>query len=540
MSFGALALIEHLCAGSLHLVLHQRTDSATTPRCRDVTYNRLQGEIPQLYLFFLRQLGLYGNQYVGKRKTCEVIPCAASVCSPAHQRNTPTGPVPVTLTLPFITNILNVANPPITGASPAAVRRNPPLLTCWAFAVCTAGSYATGAIITAEFVGSLTFPAPACVPCAQGYVAPSLGATTCFPCSANTYALGDGVNCAACPVNAVSPAGSAGAADCSCQLGYALQAGAPGCRLCPAGAVYDISTGACAGCPAGSYSSVAGAPACSVTPPGYANVDASTILPCAPGTYQSGLLCAPCAAGTASPVPGAVACLPCAPGWTSSPGATQCAACPAGAYFDLARGACAACPAGSSSAAGSVSCAQTPAGLRSAYVVSSSLSLAGVGTAGWGGEQSADVAAALAAALGVNASSVVVTAVGTASRRRVLSSGAGAATPAQFTVTASNGAGAVAAALQVRSTRGRCSLLRRTLTRLPRLFSGFPSGAVAERQPLRRAERRLPRPAADGRRRGPASHGGVAHACLRRRRLPEQQLAGAPVPPSRPARGFAD
>lgn len=98
-----------------------------------------------------------------------------------------------------------------------------PLPRCIAqVTVCSAGLYANGFLVTSGVGASLAWPAPVCAACPLGSVAPHDGAVYCTPCATNTFAVGDGVSCAACPANAVSPPGAGSAADCVCQVSACL------------------------------------------------------------------------------------------------------------------------------------------------------------------------------------------------------------------------------------------------------------------------------------------------------------------------------
>ena len=173
--------------------------------------------------------------------------------------------------------------------------------------VCSPGTFATGYSQTFLF-GISNYPntnvlLPKCSVPPLGSVAPGLGATYATPCAANTYALGDGMNCTSCPANSVSPAGSPNIANCTCALGYAQVAGNGGLfnfTQCSAGTFFNVTTSNCQTCASGFYSAAAAysctaCPAgtvwispttCSICPSNSVDIQNHAACQCTPGYYD--------------------------------------------------------------------------------------------------------------------------------------------------------------------------------------------------------------------------------------------------------------
>ena len=205
--------------------------------------NALTGSIPDVWgrMPSLTMLGLFGNLFTG------ALPPSLIAAGPR------------------LSNFANLVNPPVT--------------------VCPAGAIGGGASVADGVSGSSIWPGIACAPCAPGTVSPAPGGAACAPCPPNFFGHGDGVSCAPCPAEALSPAGSPSASNCSCRGGFGV---APGGGL------------VCVACGAGTFSNVSGA--CAVCPPG------STSLP-----LSQGVVSCTCPDGTHPPLDGCLSSPPLPP-----------------------------------------------------------------------------------------------------------------------------------------------------------------------------------------------------------------------------------
>ena len=190
---------------------------------------------------------------------------------------------------------------------------------------CPAGEYRVG--VDTVFFGTDQFPAPVCAPCRAGLVAPTTSSASCVPCAVNQYGVGDGINCAACPLNTASNAGSPSIANCTCVFGFTptvLSNGATVCSVCPAGTLYNHSTSGdstCVLCPPGHFASSSGATSCVLALPGfYVTADRTAQIACPAGTFLEvgTLTCAICPVGTSATTPGTAACTPNPTGFAST------------------------------------------------------------------------------------------------------------------------------------------------------------------------------------------------------------------------------
>ena len=148
---------------------------------------------------------------------------------------------------------------------------------------------------------------------------------------------------------------------------------------------------------------------------------------CAAGAYFNGNtgVCTACPQSTYSAA-GASTCALCPPGAYSDAGFTKCTPCPAGTYLNATSFSCSVCPLGTSAPqAGSAACSLNPAGYVSLTqtTFSGNVTLAGVTAASFGAAQNTSLAASLASAAGVSATSITITAVAAAPAGRHLLQG---------------------------------------------------------------------------------------------------------------------
>jgi hypothetical protein len=177
--------------------------------------------------------------------------------------------------------------------------------------------------------------------CPDGTGVPSPSSSACLPCPVGTWALSS-ASCKPCAAGKF--AATPGTAECSvCAAEQYSSEGASACN-------YSITT-----CPKGT----------SPTPP-------SSCLPCAAGKAAlSGQLCVTCPAGMYSSTAGASVCSSCPAGRVSTtPGATSCSLCGEGLTSSGNGASCLGCPSGTTSSAGGA-CTRCPAGNFSVFEIRS-------------------------------------------------------------------------------------------------------------------------------------------------------------------------
>jgi len=239
---------------------------------------------------------------------------------------------------------------------------------------CTAGTY-SAIIGAASSVVCQNCPAnsdapPASIKCTCNAGFWGVATTGCTPCAAGTYGVGRDMTtnaCLSCQNDSHSPAGSASAADCTCNAGASGLDGEK-CSLCYAGTYKTTSGDAlCANCTAGTYSAMIGAASSGVCQTCPANSDAppaSTSCTCNAGFW--GMVtakCNACAAGTYGVDRNMTtnACLSCRRDSHSPAGSASAADCRCNAGYSLMDKNCSVCRAGTYSTAGSV-CVECQAG----------------------------------------------------------------------------------------------------------------------------------------------------------------------------------
>ncbi|KAF0705769.1 Aste57867_6926 [Aphanomyces stellatus] len=185
------------------------------------------------------------------------------------------------------------------------------------------------------------FPGSNCLPCATGTFANATGATACLPCPANAVAGAGALVCTLCPPNTL-----ANDVNGTCVVppapgsGWALYVNAT--APCDAGTFNNGSFARCQRCSRGSYSTEAGATACSLCVAGtFASSGAIACRDTPPGSFVAGAgavqpsLCLP---GTFAASARSTSCQPC-PNRTVAPGVglTHCSEAPPGHVISLAR-----------------------------------------------------------------------------------------------------------------------------------------------------------------------------------------------------------
>jgi hypothetical protein len=201
------------------------------------------------------------------------------------------------------------------------------------------------------------------VPCPAGKSS-AAGADACTPCAVGRYSAATATSCTACPAGTYAPL--TGAADrCrDCASGtFSSDAGATACTACAIGKQSNARSSSCVDCPAGQYIGATAASSCIDCEAGRSQPaeGAASCLACDPGRFMdtagSAGPCADCPAGTFVSTAEATACVDCDLG-THQPsrGAnaqTDCGDCVVGRYHDLSNAnhhlnstACAVCPAG--------------------------------------------------------------------------------------------------------------------------------------------------------------------------------------------------
>ncbi len=136
---------------------------------------------------------------------------------------------------------------------------------------------------------------------------------------------------------------------------FSLVDGAAACALCPAGTFSSIAGASyysCEDCPAGMFSSLSGASECSTCSAGFIS------------TLAASRECIPCPAGTYQPSTGSIDCLPCPNGTTNALiGQWSCSLCLPGRYPQTPTSGCFLCLPGTSSLTGDQSCSECASGL---------------------------------------------------------------------------------------------------------------------------------------------------------------------------------
>ena len=152
--------------------------------------------------------------------------------------------------------------------------------------------------------------------CAAGFTGADGG--PCALCAAGTYDLGDA--CLACPANADSVPGAIGPAACLCRPGYFGPPGGP-CRACAHGSYSESNQITCTACGANFNTTSA------------ASTSAAACL-CVPGHYLfSTQICTPCPNNTYTATLSSDSCTACTQHSTSPPGSASPAACACSANF---------------------------------------------------------------------------------------------------------------------------------------------------------------------------------------------------------------
>ena len=194
-----------------------------------------------------------------------------------------------------------------------------------------------------------------CTACEAGSYKATTGALPCTFCAENTFSTtvaAVSADCAACPANSVSVAGSGSIDLCFCNAGYNQTAAhdacvecLPGfydnaldryeCSKCPGG-LYSAARGAtgvetCTACQAGTWSET-GSATCQPCPARSNSSEASAFLSdckCNPGsTGEDGQTCVSCPAGKYKPGSGSAACTDCGAGtYSTATGATLVSTC---------------------------------------------------------------------------------------------------------------------------------------------------------------------------------------------------------------------
>ena len=189
----------------------------------------------------------------------------------------------------------------------------------------------------------------------------------CIECAEATYKGAPGpADCAQCPSNSTSRAGSQSLADCLCRQGFEMVNGT--CLACRAGSFNSVQgSTACTSCPASTYSDATAAislQACSACPQhafSDAGSNSKTMCLCEAGFSGSpgeDINCSACAQGFYKGANGTAACEPCEVGkYSNTTGASLCADCNAGSYSEILGAlSCWPCPAGSFANSSSKNC----------------------------------------------------------------------------------------------------------------------------------------------------------------------------------------
>ena len=206
-----------------------------------------------------------------------------------------------------------------TGTSSALVGQEQPF-TCLP---CAVGRFN-------PFVGNGSVSTIACQSCRLGEVAPTVGSSTCTPCSPGKYSDSSASSCIDCQPGRFAP----NASSAYSAVGIVPQA---------------TTENSCIACPDGSVSVTGGASTCHECAAGtYMSPTRTVCLPCGIGlTSSTGAAwssvgvhanattdnsCRPCQDGYISPLLGSPSCLPCPIGYFMDVGRSSCSACAAGRY----------------------------------------------------------------------------------------------------------------------------------------------------------------------------------------------------------------
>jgi DNA-binding beta-propeller fold protein YncE len=195
----------------------------------------------------------------------------------------------------------------------------------------------------------------------------------CIECAAATYKGAPGpADCAQCPSNSTSLAGSQSLADCLCRQGFEMVNGT--CLACRAGYFNSVQgSTACTSCPASTYSDATAAvslQACSPCPQhafSDAGSNSKTMCLCEAGFSGSpgqDINCSACSQGFYKGANGTASCEPCEAGkYSNTTGASFCADCNAGSYSEILGAlSCWPCPAGSFANSSSKNCTECGVG----------------------------------------------------------------------------------------------------------------------------------------------------------------------------------
>lgn len=219
---------------------------------------------------------------------------------------------------------------------------------------CQPGFYATigASVCTPCTLGYYSYKnkSDACKECDPGSWA-ATGASVCTLCAPGSFSLNRASVCLLCSAGKFTS--QSGMAQCdSCAPGTFSSDGASSCPSCEKGSFSAGETSQCDDCISGTYASVTGARTCIPCTAGqWSDPRASTCTNCQAGTYSSGAqgqgACIQCPAGFFSSIAGAVSnqtCQKCAQGSTSPPGGTVCNQCPPNSFTGWSGYGCEACP----------------------------------------------------------------------------------------------------------------------------------------------------------------------------------------------------
>lgn len=209
-----------------------------------------------------------------------------------------------------------------------------------------------------------------CIPCPAGSFCPNTN-TSPQPCPAGRYSAGNATQCSPCPVGSFCSGG--GSMPSICPVGtYCPSASGSAPLQCPIGGICPIpGSRSSVTCPPGQYCPNTGLGSMGVLcPPGTfsAGGAGSSCTPCAAGKYSSNpgsTTCTPCGANTFS-MAGAPSCGPSPPGYAvrSRTDSASMYICPVGTYTNTTNylgSACINCPVGQyNTNAGSSSCSPCP------------------------------------------------------------------------------------------------------------------------------------------------------------------------------------